>query len=350
MEYPASVEQSVTDQTSPHIDSISSSSTPAKRERHQASNNTESMGEVDYESLPTDKLWAHLLAGGAAGVTEHCVMYPVDCVKTRMMTLVPNPKANYNNLYGAFKTIIKTERPSALFRGITVVATGAGPAHALYFSTYEYSKRWLSRHHNNIMSQGGAAVVATLLHDGCMNPIEVIKQRLQMYNAPYKGIIHCGATILRQEGPGAFYRSYTTQLTMNIPFQVLHFVSYEYLQEKFNPTRSYDPLSHMISGAGAGAIAAAFTTPLDVARTLLNTREQKKILASDKKIYGMLNTLLKIYQLKGFKGYFRGLSARVVYQMPSTALCWSVYELFKYGLGLKEAEFVETTPSDHTSR
>ena len=42
-----------------------------------------SMGEVDYESLPTDKLWAHLLAGGAAGVTEHCVMYPVDCVKVR---------------------------------------------------------------------------------------------------------------------------------------------------------------------------------------------------------------------------------------------------------------------------
>ena len=72
-----------------------------------------------------------------------------------MMTLVPNPKANYNNLYGAFKTIIKTERPRALFRGITVVATGAGPAHALYFSTYEYSKRWLSRHYNNIMSQGG---------------------------------------------------------------------------------------------------------------------------------------------------------------------------------------------------
>ena len=46
------------------------------------------MGEVDYESLPTDKLWAHLLAGGAAGVTEHCVMYPVDCVKVCMCVCV----------------------------------------------------------------------------------------------------------------------------------------------------------------------------------------------------------------------------------------------------------------------
>lgn len=39
------------------------------------------LSEVDYESLPTDRLSAHLLAGGAAGIMEHCVMYPVDCVK-----------------------------------------------------------------------------------------------------------------------------------------------------------------------------------------------------------------------------------------------------------------------------
>ena len=39
------------------------------------------MEDVDYESLPTDKLLPHLVAGGAAGVMEHCTMYPVDCVK-----------------------------------------------------------------------------------------------------------------------------------------------------------------------------------------------------------------------------------------------------------------------------
>lgn len=39
------------------------------------------MEEIDYESLPTDKLFIHLLAGGAAGMMEHCAMYPVDCVK-----------------------------------------------------------------------------------------------------------------------------------------------------------------------------------------------------------------------------------------------------------------------------
>ena len=46
------------------------------------------MGEVDYESLPTEKLTAHLFAGGAAGIMEHCVMYPVDCVKVYEQTIV----------------------------------------------------------------------------------------------------------------------------------------------------------------------------------------------------------------------------------------------------------------------
>lgn len=42
---------------------------------------TADMGEVDYESLPTNNLRHHLLAGAMAGMMEHCFVYPVDCVK-----------------------------------------------------------------------------------------------------------------------------------------------------------------------------------------------------------------------------------------------------------------------------
>ena len=85
----------------------------------------------------------------------------------------------------------------------------------------------------------------------------MVKQRVQMFNSPYRGVVDCVGATLRREGPGAFYRSYTTQLTMNVPFQALHFMTYEYLQELLNPHRHYDPSSHMVSGALAGAIAAA---------------------------------------------------------------------------------------------
>ena len=43
-----------------------------------------------------------------------------------------------------------------LFRGMGVVATGAGPAHALYFSCYEYAKNALTSitNGNNVLAQG----------------------------------------------------------------------------------------------------------------------------------------------------------------------------------------------------
>ena len=164
-----------------------------------------------------------------------------------------------------------------------------------------------------------------------------------MYNSPYRGAIHCAKTVYQKEGIRAFYRSYTTQLSMNIPFQVTHFVSYEFLQDRMNYERRYDPVSHMLSGAGAGAIASALTNPLDVAKTLLNTHMQYKELTSEQRISGMLNALVTIYKTHGVRGYFRGVTARVLYQMPSTAICWSVYEFFKHALGMKEGENCPTS-------
>ena len=165
-----------------------------------------------------------------------------------------------------------------------------------------------------------------------------MKQRLQVYNSPYRGALHCFRTVLLNEGGRAFYRSFTTQLTMNIPFQVIHFIGYEFLQDRLNESRRYNPVSHMISGAAAGACAAAITTPLDVAKTFLNTREQKRTINKERRIHGIINTFREIYRVSGPKGYFKGLTARVVFQMPSTAISWSVYEFFKYSLGLKNVD------------
>lgn len=176
---------------------------------------------------------------------------------------------------------------------------------------------------------------------------------MQMYNSPYRGVLDCTRAVWQREGPSAFYRSYTTQLTMNVPFQALHFMTYEYLQELLNPHRQYNPSSHMLSGALAGAIAAAATTPLDVCKTLLNTQESGALSSSPPNkgahghISGLAHAFRTVYRLGGLKGFFKGVQARVIYQMPSTAISWSVYEFFKYGLTKHErnkrrAQHVET--------
>ncbi|KAM8852204.1 mitoferrin-2 [Synchiropus picturatus] len=299
--------------------------------------------EPDYEGLPQGASTStHMLAGAVAGIMEHCIMFPVDCVKTRMQSLQPDPAARYRNVMDALRRIVATEGVMRPMRGLNATALGAGPAHALYFASYEKLKKTLSDvihpGANSHLANGAAGCVATLLHDAVMNPAEVVKQRMQMYNSPYRGVLDCVRAVWHKEGTAAFYRSYTTQLTMNVPFQALHFMTYEYLQELLNPHRQYNPSSHMLSGALAGAIAAAATTPLDVCKTLLNTQESLALSSvasgqgAHRHITGLAHAFRTVYRLGGLQGFFKGVQARIIYQMPSTAISWSVYEFFKYGL------------------
>lgn len=305
--------------------------------------------DVDYESLPPHApVTIHMTAGAVAGVLEHTVMYPVDSVKTRMQSLQPDPNAQYRSVYEALKRIIRTEGIFRPFRGLNITMLGAGPAHALYFACYEQVKRPLSdviqNGRNSHVANGVAGSVATVLHDAVMNPAEVVKQRMQMYNSPYGGLWDCVRTVTRNEGVGAFYRSYSTQLTMNIPFQAVHFITYELMQEQLNPGRLYHPGTHIVSGAVAGAVSAAVTTPLDVCKTLLNTQENVALNSMNISghLSGMANTFRTVYKLGGMSAFFKGGQARVIYQMPSTAIAWSVYEFFKYFLTKQHLEEDQT--------
>lgn len=301
--------------------------------------------DVDYESLPPHApVTIHMTAGAVAGILEHTVMYPVDSVKTRMQSLQPDPNAQYRSVYEALKRIIRTEGIFRPFRGLNITMLGAGPAHALYFACYERVKRSLSdviqNGRNSHFANGVAGSVATVLHDAVMNPAEVVKQRMQMYNSPYRGLWDCVRTVTRNEGAGAFYRSYSTQLTMNIPFQAVHFITYELMQEQLNPNRLYHPGTHIVSGAAAGAVSAAVTTPLDVCKTLLNTQENVALSSVNISghLSGMANAFRTVYRLGGMSAFFKGAQARVIYQMPSTAIAWSVYEFFKYFLTKHQTE------------
>jgi solute carrier family 25 (mitochondrial iron transporter), member 28/37 len=150
---------------------------------------------------------------------------------------------------------------------------------------------------------------------------------MQVHNSVYKSVITCARTVYRTEGLGAFYISYPTTLLMSIPFTAVQFSIYEQTLQLINPKRVYDPLSHVAAGGLAGAVAAAVTTPLDVAKTLLQTRgtsEDKEI----RRANGISDAVRLIWRKDGFKGFARGLTPRVLTFVPSNALCWMSYEFF----------------------
>jgi len=57
-----------------------------------------------------------------------------------MQVVNPSPSAAYSGISNAMFTITKVEGFRSLWRGLSSVVVGAGPAHAVYFATYETVK------------------------------------------------------------------------------------------------------------------------------------------------------------------------------------------------------------------
>lgn len=307
--------------------------------------NAEQIQDYDYESLPPNlnfSLMQNMAAGAFAGIAEHTVMYPIDAIKTRMQVLNPNANTAYTGVLRSTYQIASIEGFFSLWRGMSSVIVGAGPAHAVYFATYEAIKHAMGgnqvgAHHPLAAATSGAA--ATVASDAFMNPFDVIKQRMQIKDSSrmYRSMIDCAKYIHRNEGIGAFYVSYPTTLSMTVPFTALQFLAYESISTAMNPKKEYDPLTHCLAGAVAGGFAAGLTTPMDVIKTILQTRGT----SSDPQIRGVngfVGGCQLLYSREGLRGFFKGVRPRVVTTMPSTAICWSAYEFSKaYFIKLNDA-------------
>ncbi|KAI0295945.1 mitochondrial carrier domain-containing protein [Russula brevipes] len=288
--------------------------------------------EDDYEALsPNAGLGVNMLAGALAGITEHSVMFPVDSIKTRMQVFATSPAAVYTGIGNAFTRISSTEGVRVLWRGVSSVILGAGPAHAVHFGTYEAIKELMGGNRegspNQWLSAPFAGASATIASDALMNPFDVIKQRMQVHQSEFRSMFTCARTVFQKEGIAAFYVSYPTTLAMTVPFTAAQFTVYEHVKKLMNPRGEYSPLSHIVAGGVAGGVAAGLTTPLDVTKTLLQTRGT----SADPEIRycrGMMHAFDVIRRRDGLRGFLRGLTPRVVTHMPSNALCWLSYEFF----------------------
>ncbi|GAW80116.1 mitochondrial carrier protein [Plasmodium gonderi] len=147
-----------------------------------------------------------------------------------------------------------------LYKGVNVVVLGCIPAHAMYFSTFEYSKKYFSsiysknlpiqvqnrgsgglgcdrkissnqnidkKKHDvlnykmNDLNYFGIAVsgfLATIAHDLIITPIDTLKQRLQL--GINKNSLD-SLKILRENGIRSLYLSLPITLLMNIPYQII---------------------------------------------------------------------------------------------------------------------------------
>lgn len=104
-------------------------------------------------------------------------MYPVDAVKTRMQMLTTGSSPGINRgMMERMMGMASKEGLSSLWRGISSVAIGAGPAHAVQFLVYEETAAWvLSKEafaNHNWLANGTGGAAAAVVNDALMTPFD----------------------------------------------------------------------------------------------------------------------------------------------------------------------------------
>ncbi|KAL8143509.1 hypothetical protein V2J09_016541 [Rumex salicifolius] len=204
------------------------------------------------------------------------------------------------------------------------MALGAGPAHAVYFSAYEFCKKSFSHGNpNNPFAHALSGMCATVMSDAISGGGG---------GGTYRGVRDCVARVLREEGLGAFYASYRTTVLMNAQFMAVHFVTYEAVKRalsEVSPESVSDErlVVHATAGAAAGALASVVTTPLDVVKTQLQCQG---VCGCDRFSSGSIGNVLKtIVKKDGYRGLMMGWVPRMLFHAPTAAICWSTYEAGK---------------------
>ncbi|KAG9245996.1 mitochondrial carrier domain-containing protein [Calycina marina] len=291
--------------------------------------------EVDYEDLGENATpYQTAMAGALAGIAEHTLMYPVDAVKTRMQMLTTGAPGVYRGMIYRAMGMANKEGMSSLWRGMSSVVVGAGPAHAVQFVAYEEVAKYLGQTSTfgnyRWVCNGAGGAAAAIANDALMNPFDVVKQRMQLQGSQhlYKSVTDCAKHVYRTEGIRAFYVSYPTTLMTSLPFTALQYLFYGEAYSYINPTGEHSTLGHFTAGGFGGGLAAAITTPTDVIKTMLQTRGT----ATDpelRNVKGVANGFRVLVRREGLRGLYRGVMPRVIANMPSTAICWACYQNFK---------------------
>eukprot|EP00834_Sanchytrium_tribonematis_P003012 NODE_106_length_19060_cov_0.700227.p9 type:complete len:265 gc:universal NODE_106_length_19060_cov_0.700227:6515-5721(-) len=261
---------------------------------------------MEEELLPVGtSVQLHCLAGALAGIAEHSLVFPIDTMKTRQQVLFALPTKH------------------SLWNGVQSILIGAGPAHALQFSVYEFFK--------DSSNPTIAAALGTMVGEAFQTPFDVVKQRMQIHN--YRSIRECIEKVYSREGLRSFYISYPISLSITVPFNMIHFSIYETIKPKLlhwrNTVNEYDPTVICIGGAFAGGVASVVTNPLDVLKTTIQTRGE---INPNMSRLDAISIVKKAYQTHGIKTFFRGAIPRIATHVPSTAIVWSVYEYIKFAM------------------
>mmetsp|Transcript_5204 Transcript_5204/g.15558 ORF Transcript_5204/g.15558 Transcript_5204/m.15558 type:complete len:331 (-) Transcript_5204:74-1066(-) len=287
------------------------------------------------------------LAGALAGATTALMLHPLDTAKTFRQS---DPH-KYSGVVPTLRMVAASRGFPALYSGLLPAMLGSAPSSAVYFSTYEFSRRRLSKYRRksngsflpriliNMLSAASGNVMSSVL----FVPKEVLKQRLQF------GLGHsvpeAASILFRESGIRGFYSGYFSTLMRNVPSTALKFMIYEEVKHMFLRFSNKSELSsheHLAAGALAGLISSFATTPMDVMKTKYATGKGKGL--------NVFQLLQRTVRDDGIRGLYVGLRPRLIWAALFASIGFASYETFKGLLLGDQSRWIARRPRRPTFR
>jgi len=242
----------------------------------------------------------------------------------------------------AFKHVVRTEGPLALYKGFGTSALGliVGPVYITGLETSKSTiKRWNGEHRfvpddsplipmlaGGIGSVGGQTVAV---------PLDVVSQRVQMEEGRVSVV-----GLVRRLGLSGLYRGFFASCLQYVPSSMVTWGTFDFLSTHIRracvgrraPGALTDSVGHWafdtalcaFAGGLAGTVTAVVTCPLDVVRTRLQVLGEP---GGPRQSFAQV--VAEVARLQGLRGFYSGVFARVATLGPLMACIMSGYEGLK---------------------
>ena len=178
------------------------------------------------------------LAGLLSGGLGYFVSTPAWVVKTRLQAGMEN-KANPPKGNGLliFREIVHQQGMKGLYRGASALVVRGALINAGNTLGYDLTKTTNKQHH--IVPEGPllhvlASVVAAFLSSTFSVPADFVMTRYQagpQMGHHYVSVVDCASTLLREEGPTAFFRGWTPLFVRVAPLYICYLPVYEQVRK-----------------------------------------------------------------------------------------------------------------------
>lgn len=186
--------------------------------------------KFEDESTGEIKWYEEIIAAAGAGATQVIATNPMEIVKIRMQTQHNLPvQERLNGLQIARSLGFK-----GMYYGTKSTLMRDVPYGVIFFPTYANLKLWAAREDgtNSILSIIASGAAAGAIAAACVTPSDVIKTRLQMKGAKYKGIVDCYQHIVKSEGHAALIKGMGPRMMVQAPLFGITLVAFE-LQKQY---------------------------------------------------------------------------------------------------------------------